>query len=83
VHGWQSLTPALHRKSMEGDWDGMAALVTDEMLEAYAVTGTWATIGTRIRERYAGLLDRVALYRPEPPSLDDSRWPAVVGAIGG
>jgi len=23
-HGWQDLTPALHRKSVEGDWPGMA-----------------------------------------------------------
>jgi len=45
------------------------------------VSGTWATIGRRIRERYDGLLDRAALYRPEPPSLDDPRWPAVVKAF--
>ena len=32
AHGWQDLTPRLHRKSVEGDWAGMAALITDEML---------------------------------------------------
>src|SRR5574337_1569464 len=62
AHGWQDLVPHLHRKSVEGDWKGMADLITDEMVDAYAVTGTWETIGARIRERYEGLLDRTALY---------------------
>src|SRR5207249_9730054 len=60
AHGWQDLVPQLHRKSVEGDWTGMADLVTDEMVETYAVTGTWEDIGRKIRERYAGLLDRTA-----------------------
>jgi len=75
THGWQDLTPHLHRKSVEGDWAGMADLITDEMVEAYAVSGTYETIGPKIRERYAGLLDRTSLYQPSQPSLDDPRLP--------
>ncbi|PYO17080.1 MAG: LLM class F420-dependent oxidoreductase, partial [Candidatus Rokuibacteriota bacterium] len=56
AHGWQDLTPALHRKSIEGDWTGMANLITDEMVDTFAVTGTYETIGRKIQERYAGLL---------------------------
>jgi probable F420-dependent oxidoreductase len=84
VHGWQDLTPALHRKSVEGDWKGMADLVTDEMVDTYAVTGTWQDIGRKIRERYAGLLDRTAFYQPyAPPSLDDPRLPRLVKEFNG
>jgi probable F420-dependent oxidoreductase len=79
AHGWQGLVPQLHRKSVEGDWKGMADLITDEMVDTYAVTGTWDEIGARIRERYAGLLDRTAFYQPgRAPSLDDPRLPRVV-----
>jgi hypothetical protein len=78
VHGWQDLVPHLHRKSVEGDWKGMADLVTDEMVDTYAVTGTYGTIGAAIRERYAGLLDRTAFYQPYPTALDDPRLPRVV-----
>jgi probable F420-dependent oxidoreductase len=78
VHGWQDLAPQLHRKSVEGDWKGMADLVTDEMLDTYAVTGSYDTIGGRLRERYAGLLDRTAFYQPYQPGLDDPRLPRVV-----
>ena len=73
AHGWEGITPELHDKSLQGDWKGMAALITDEMLSTIAVTGTWDTIGSQLRERYAGLLDRVALYTPYDVPLDESR----------
>jgi probable F420-dependent oxidoreductase len=79
VHGWQDLVPQLHRKSVEGDWKGMAELITDEMLETYAVVGTYANIATRLKERYVGLLDRTAFYQPyRQPTLDDPRLPKVI-----
>jgi probable F420-dependent oxidoreductase len=81
VHGWQDLTPKLHRKSVEGDWPGMADLITDEMLDAYAVTATYDNLQAKLEERYAGLLDRTALYQPYPARLDDPRLPAVIRAF--
>jgi probable F420-dependent oxidoreductase len=78
THGWQDLVPHLHRKSVEGDWKGMADLITDEMLNTYAVVGTYETIGAKLKERYEGLLDRTALYQPYQPGLDDPRLPNLV-----
>jgi probable F420-dependent oxidoreductase len=83
AHGWQDLTRKLHRKSVEGDWQGMAGLITDEMVDTYAVTGTYANIARRIKERYSGLLDRCNLYQPWQPGLDDPRWPALVKQFNG
>src|SRR6266705_1558452 len=83
AHGWQDLTPALHRKSIEGDWTGMANLITDEMLDTFAVTGTYETIGGKIQERYAGLLDRTSLYQPYQPGLDDPRLPRLIKEFNG
>jgi len=84
VHGWQDLVPQLHRKSVEGDWKGMADLITDEMLETYAVVGSYANIATRLEERYAGLLDRTAFYQPyRQPTLDDPRLPKVIQDFNG
>jgi probable F420-dependent oxidoreductase len=83
VHGWQDLTPKLHKKSVEGDWKGMADLITDEMLDTYAVTATYDQLRDRLVERYAGLLDRTALYQPYRPNLDDPRLPATVRAFNG
>jgi hypothetical protein len=64
AHGWESIGPELHQKSLSGDWKGMARLIPDEMLDAVAVSGTYESIGSKLRERYAGLLDRTALYQP-------------------
>src|SRR5439155_8117103 len=49
AHGWEDLTPRLHRKSVEGDWAGMAALVTDEMLETFAVEAPLAELAAGLR----------------------------------
>lgn len=78
AHGWEGLGPELHQKSLHGDWDGMTRLITDEMLDAIAVSGTYEDIGKKLRERYAGLLDRVSLYQPYEVSLDESRQAALV-----
>src|SRR5919109_567391 len=83
AHGWQDLLPQLHRKSIEGDWKGMADLITDEMVDTYAITGSYSTIGQKIKERYTGLLDRTSLYQPYQPGLDDPRVPALVKQFNG
>jgi probable F420-dependent oxidoreductase len=73
AHGWESLSPELHQRSLDGDWKGMARLITDEILDAVAVSGTYETIGKKLREKYAGLLDRIALYQPYETKADDPR----------
>ncbi len=78
AHGWEGITQELHRKSLEGDWTGMARLVSDEMLSEVAVSGTYESIGRQLRERYAGLLDRLMLYQPYEPKVDDSRLASFV-----
>ena len=78
AHGWEAIGPELHQKSLDGDWKGMARLITDEMLDVIVVNGTYENIGTKLRERYAGLLDRVALYQPYESRADDSRLAALV-----
>jgi probable F420-dependent oxidoreductase len=83
AHGWQGLVPHLHRKSVEGDWQGMADLITDEMVDTYAVTATHDTLAARIKARYAGLLDRTALYAPSQSTLDDPRIARLVREFNG
>ncbi|MCX7853119.1 MAG: hypothetical protein N2383_10080 [Caldilineales bacterium] len=42
------------------------------------VEGTWETIGSRLRQRYEGLLDRVTLYWPFVPGERDDAWRRLV-----
>ncbi|MBV9610675.1 MAG: TIGR03617 family F420-dependent LLM class oxidoreductase, partial [Acidobacteria bacterium] len=74
AHRWESVSSQLHRKSMDGDWEAMADLISDEMLETFAVVGAPGEIGAKLRERYTGLIDRLALYVPPQTDLLHPRW---------
>jgi probable F420-dependent oxidoreductase len=82
AHGWQAIGPDLHQKSLDGDWKGMARLISDEMLAEIAVSGTSAEIGTILRARYAGLLDRVSLYLPYEWQADEALQTNLVAQLG-
>lgn len=75
VHGWEGILPELHRKSIAGDWKGMTRLITDEMLDAVAVYGTYENIGKRLQERYAGIADRIRLYFYAGSEVSATAWP--------
>ncbi|HXZ87163.1 MAG TPA: TIGR03617 family F420-dependent LLM class oxidoreductase [Candidatus Binataceae bacterium] len=74
MHGWGDVAPKLNELAAKGDWALMPKLITDEMLDVYAVTGTYDNIADRIKERYDGLLDRVAFYVPYKAAFDDAIW---------
>jgi probable F420-dependent oxidoreductase len=80
-HGWEGITKELHRKSVEGDWQGMAHLITDEMMDAIAVTGSYGSIGQKLSDRYEGLLDRLMLYQPYDTTVDESQIAAMVRQV--
>jgi hypothetical protein len=62
----------------------MGNVITDPMLEAFAISGRWAELPAKIQARYAGrLLDRVALYLPYIPGHDDAGWSAVASGLKG
>ncbi len=74
VHGWQDLQQELNALSKAGRWDDMPGLVSDELLEEVCVTGTPSEVARQLRNRYAGIADRVALslpYRPAPGLLEE------------
>jgi len=82
-HGWESTAEALSALAARGDWSGMAALVTDEMLDTFAVSAPLDELAAPLRERYEGLLDRVALYRPFGIEDDQGAWRKLATGIRG
>jgi probable F420-dependent oxidoreductase len=83
AHGWQDVGPRLHRQSVRGDWAGMAALVTDEMLEAFAVEAPLPELAPALRARYRGVLDRLAPYHPLDRPTTRADLEAYAGALAG
>ncbi len=54
VHGWQDTGQELFRLSMEGKWPEMAAAMTDDMLDEFAVIAPYDQLAAKLKERYAG-----------------------------
>jgi hypothetical protein len=59
----------------------MPALITDEMLAAFAIEAAPDEIGPALKERYEGLIDRVSLYLPFVPGERDEFWQTVVKSV--
>jgi probable F420-dependent oxidoreductase len=78
AHGWEEVGERLGKMAREKKWREMPALVTDEMLAAFAVEAAPDEIGAALKERYEGLIDRVALYLPFAAGERDEFWRAVV-----
>jgi probable F420-dependent oxidoreductase len=71
TEGRGHLHPELRRLSREGRWDEMAALVDDDLLDAIVLRGDPATVAGRLRQRFGGEADRVALSTPGGIADDD------------
>jgi hypothetical protein len=80
-HGWSQVGKDLKRMSVQGDWEGMATLITDEMLDAFAIVGRPDEIPEKLRSRYTGLLDRLAVYETLRPEGDLTAQRALLAAF--
>jgi probable F420-dependent oxidoreductase len=59
--GAGALQSELQDLTRAGRWGDLAAVVTDEVLDQLTVVGPAADVGRRLRERYAGRVDRLSL----------------------
>ena len=59
-HGWEGIQLELNQLTKKGLWQDIAALITDEMLESIAVTGTPSEVSNEIFDRYGNIAARIA-----------------------
>jgi probable F420-dependent oxidoreductase len=71
-HGWGDVQRELNTLSKRGEWDAMGGLITDEMLDAFAIRCAPDEVGRAVLARYGGLLARCHAYMPYdvPEALD-------------
>ena len=84
LHGWQDLAPKLNTLLRRNRWNELHELISDDMLEQFAVIAPPDELPYKLRERYDGLLDRAGFYFPFEPS-DDSKqliWQHAAKAMG-
>ncbi len=72
--GYGDIAKALQGLARAQRWDDMAGLVSDEMLDTYAVIGTYDEIAGKLRARYAEVATALEFAIP----LDDARDEALL-----
>lgn len=83
--GFDGTSAKLNERLKAGDLEGMAATITDEMLDAFAVVGKWDDIADTVVDRYTGQAERIISYL----TLDDinrnpdnmGRWGEIAAAV--
>jgi probable F420-dependent oxidoreductase len=79
LHGWGDLQDELNRLSKQGEWTAMGELISDDILDAFAVTAAPEDVPKAMMERYDGMVDRVQLYLPY--RSDPDRWKQVLAGF--
>jgi len=73
LHGWGEQATALHQMSREGRWKEMSAVITDEMLDEWAVSCRKEDLAATLLDRCGGLFSTVLLDLP-PALRRDEDW---------
>jgi probable F420-dependent oxidoreductase len=79
VHGWGEIGDELNTMSKRGLWVEMGDLITDEILDTFAVVATPEDVAPTLRARYGPLVDRISFYTPYPLGSDESN--AMIAAL--
>ena len=77
--GRPGTTAAIREKQKAGDLAGMAAVIDDEILEHFCISGDWATVADGLIDRYQGVATRVVSYFA---GMAWARDPATLGPWG-
>jgi probable F420-dependent oxidoreductase len=78
LHGWGDAGAELTRLSREGRWEEMDALVTDDMLHAFAIVAPPQEVPGLLAQRCAGVVNRVSFLVSRPsPELCAALQPAL------
>ncbi|HEX7409997.1 MAG TPA: TIGR03617 family F420-dependent LLM class oxidoreductase [Candidatus Binatia bacterium] len=72
-HGWADLGMQLHQLSLEGKWREMPRLISDEMMEEFAIVAVGDEFTSKVKERCQGLFSTF-LIDGAPELQRDEGW---------
>ncbi|RMF40664.1 MAG: TIGR03617 family F420-dependent LLM class oxidoreductase [Anaerolineae bacterium] len=81
LHGWETEAEKLSMLAARGRWTEMPALISEEMLNTFAVVAAPEEVPHILLERYRGLSDRLTLYMPYIPGKRDAFWKHLITTL--
>ena len=81
LHGFQDVGQKLHELSLKGGWQDMPGLVSDEMVDTFAVVGRYDEVPDQIKARFGGLIDEVVLDVEAPPPRAEQELKKMIEAL--
>jgi probable F420-dependent oxidoreductase len=78
LHGWSDVAERLSAHATRGEWSEMPGLISDEMLREFCLVTDEGALAAALKERYAGIVDRLALYVPFVPGQRVELWKTLV-----
>ncbi|MFM7044761.1 MAG: LLM class F420-dependent oxidoreductase [Ilumatobacteraceae bacterium] len=79
LHGWGDLQDDLNTLSKRGEWAAMGDLITDEILDTFAVVGAPEQVAPELHRRYGDVIQRISFYAPY--TSDPDRWAQVLADL--
>ena len=79
AHGWGGLQDELNTLSKGGKWQEMGELITDEILNTFAVVGEPSQVAPELSRRYSDVISRISFYAPY--KADPETWMPVIDAL--
>jgi probable F420-dependent oxidoreductase len=74
LHGWGEVGEELSGMAARQEWATMSNLISDEMIDKFATTAELGDLAAALKERYAGIAERINLYIPFVPGERDEFW---------
>jgi probable F420-dependent oxidoreductase len=81
LHGWEETARTLSSLAGRKKWGEMPALITDQMLETFAVLAEPEQMPEGIVSRYQGLADHLTISLPYQPGLREEMWQELIATV--
>jgi len=81
LHGLEEVAEKLSAHAARGEWGEMFGLITDDILRTFCLVTDAEALPAKLKERYAGLADRLTLYTPFTPGEKDDFWKKLLDAF--
>ena len=81
IHGWGEVGPRLNDMSKRGKWVEMGEVITDEMLEEFAVVALYDDVVEKVKAKWEGVATSIGFSIPTRDERDEGRLKEMIAEL--